>query len=106
MPLTGRARKIRPSPASSPSGKARVCKTLPAGSIPADASVLERPLTLVPARAFAPRWWTPPAEMLARVHQGMRVKVRAAEIDPDGVANLFMSRPIWVSVDGRDGDTI
>jgi hypothetical protein len=44
--------------------------------------------------------------MLARIGPGVEVKVRAVELDAGGGADLFMSRPIWLSVDTYDGDAI
>jgi hypothetical protein len=44
--------------------------------------------------------------MLARIRPGVEVKVRAVELKADGGADLFMSRPIWLSVDTYEGDAI
>jgi hypothetical protein len=64
------------------------------------------PVVLVPATAFAERWWTPPAATLARIGPGVQVKVRAVELEADGRADLFRSRPVWISVEAREGDVV
>src|SRR5438046_7741355 len=63
-------------------------------------------VVLVAAKAFADRWWIPSTAILAQVRPGAQVKVRAVELEVDGGADLYTSRPIWVSVDTSVGEVV
>ena len=63
-------------------------------------------VVLVAAKAFADRWWIPSTAILAQIRPGAQVKVRAVELEADGGADLYTSRPIWVSVDTSVGEVV
>jgi hypothetical protein len=55
------------------------------------------------AEAYPGRWWLPPADAFAAVEEGgAHVKVLAVESDPDGGADLWQARAVWLEVEQCD----
>ena len=53
------------------------------------------------------RWWIPTADLLAAIEPGhTQVRLLAVEPDPDGGADLWDARSVWLAVEARDGEEL
>ena len=58
-------------------------------------------------QAFPGRWWLPAAELLDALEPGRtNAKALALELGPDGGADPWAAKAIWVAIDSREDDCL